>query len=64
LTFGGFCYGEVPYRSGGRLHLKWGEAPLYRSKLDDTKKRFAIAAGLDLPAADKTQLAKVSAPHG
>jgi tetratricopeptide (TPR) repeat protein len=46
----------------GRLHLKWGEALSYAGKPDDAKKQFAIAAGLDLTAADKAELAR--ATHG
>jgi len=40
----------------GRLHLKWGEALAYRGKRDEAKKQLAIAAGLDLVAADKATL--------
>jgi tetratricopeptide (TPR) repeat protein len=47
----------------GRLHLKWGEALLYSGKRDEAKKQFALAAGLDLSAADRAQLAGVSAAH-
>jgi tetratricopeptide (TPR) repeat protein len=47
----------------GRLHLKWGEALAYANKPDEAKKQFAIAAGLDLVAADRTELSRVSG-HG
>ncbi len=40
----------------GRLHLKWGEALAYLGKTSDAKAQFAIAAGLDLPPADRTTL--------
>ena len=46
----------------GRLHLKWGEALLWSGKPQDAKKQFAIAAGLDLSAADKAELARMT--HG
>jgi hypothetical protein len=42
----------------GRLHLKWGEALVYSDRKDEAKKQFAIAAGLDLTASDKSELAK------
>ena len=44
----------------GRLHLKWGEAALYAGDKDSAKKQFAIAAGLDLTAAEKQELSKAS----
>ena len=46
----------------GRLHLKWGEALGFAGRKDEAQKQFALAAGLDLSAADKAELAKVS--HG
>ena len=46
----------------GRLHLKWGEALGYAGKKDEAQKQFAIAAALDLTAADKAELAKAN--HG
>jgi tetratricopeptide (TPR) repeat protein len=46
----------------GRLHLKWGEALWWAGKHDEAKKQFAIAAGLDLTMAEKSELSKVS--HG
>jgi tetratricopeptide (TPR) repeat protein len=48
----------------GRLHLKWGEALFYAGKKDEAKKQIAAAATLDLSAADKVQLATMSARHG
>ncbi len=42
----------------GRLHLKWGEALGYDGKRDEAKKQFALAAGLDLSAADKAELSR------
>jgi tetratricopeptide (TPR) repeat protein len=46
----------------GRLHLKWGEALLWSGDKAGAQKQFAIAAGLDLSAPDKAQLARMS--HG
>jgi tetratricopeptide (TPR) repeat protein len=40
----------------GRLHLKWGEALANAGKPQEAKKQFAIAAGLDLVAADRAEL--------
>ena len=48
----------------GRLHLKWGEALTWAGKRADSKKQFAIAAGLDLAPDDKVQLVKWMAAHG
>ena len=42
----------------GRLHLKWGEALAYAGQKDEAQKQFALAAGLDLSATDKAELAK------
>jgi tetratricopeptide (TPR) repeat protein len=44
----------------GRLHLKWGEALWWSGGHDAAKKQFAIAAGLDLTTAEKSELGKVS----
>ncbi len=41
----------------GRLHLKWGEALMWTGDKAGARKQFAIASGLDLSAADKSQLA-------
>jgi len=46
----------------GRLHLKWGEALSYGGQKDEAWKQFAIASGLDLSAADKSELVRDS--HG
>jgi hypothetical protein len=48
----------------GRLHLKWREALLWSGKPDDSKKQFVIATHLDLSAADKAALTRVSGMHG
>jgi hypothetical protein len=42
----------------GRLQLKWGEALAFAGKKDEAQKQFAIAAGLNLSAADKAELAR------
>ena len=44
----------------GGLHLKWGEALSYLGKTAEAQKQFARAGELDLAAAEKIELAKVS----
>jgi tetratricopeptide (TPR) repeat protein len=44
----------------GHLHLKWGEAVAYAGKKDDAKEQFALAAQLDMSAADHAELRRVS----
>ncbi len=46
----------------GRLHLKWGEALFWSGRRDEARGQFAVASGLDLSAAEKSELAK--AAHG
>ena len=46
----------------GRLHLKWGEALIYTGKNDEAREQYQKASMLDLTAADKAELARVS--HG
>jgi tetratricopeptide (TPR) repeat protein len=48
----------------GRLHLKWGEALLRSDNKAKAKKQFGIATHLDLSAADKAALSRVSGTHG
>ena len=48
----------------GRLHLKWGEALYWAGHKDEARRQFAIATHLDLSAADKAALTRVSAMHG
>jgi tetratricopeptide (TPR) repeat protein len=48
----------------GRLHLKWGEALFYFGDKDESIKQIAIAAGLDLPTADKSELESWMKAHG
>jgi len=43
----------------GRLHLKWGEALVYAGRKDEAQKQFALTAGLDLSALEKSELSKV-----
>jgi hypothetical protein len=45
----------------GRLHLKWGEALGYSGRNGEAKAQFAHAAALDLSAAEKAELARMSA---
>jgi tetratricopeptide (TPR) repeat protein len=47
----------------GRLHLKWGEALWWSGNKDEAKKQYAIASGLDLSAAERSEPAKARA-HG
>ena len=42
--------------SWGRLHLKWGEALMWSGDRQGAQKQFAIASGLDLTAAEKSEL--------
>ena len=63
LALAKFTEAEKYAPNWGRLHLKWGEALNYAGHKDDAQKQFAQAAGLDLSAADKAELAKVSG-HG
>jgi Tfp pilus assembly protein PilF len=46
----------------GRLHLKWGAALANAGKPQEAKKQFAIAAGLDLVAADRAELDQMRDP--
>jgi tetratricopeptide (TPR) repeat protein len=48
----------------GRLHLKWGETLLWSGDKDGAQTQFATASHLDLSAADKAALTRVSAMHG
>jgi tetratricopeptide (TPR) repeat protein len=47
----------------GRLHLKWGEALGYAGRKDEARAQYQKASTLDLTAADRAELARVSA-HG
>jgi tetratricopeptide (TPR) repeat protein len=46
----------------GRLHLKWGEALLWSGDKDGARKQFQVASGLDLTAAERSELMRAS--HG
>jgi len=48
----------------GRLHLKWGEALIYVGRPGDAARQFTMAAGLDLTAAERSELARTGAVHG
>ena len=43
----------------GRLHLKWGEALGFAERKDEAQKQFALAAELELSAAEKSELSRV-----
>jgi tetratricopeptide (TPR) repeat protein len=58
-----FAEAEKYAPNWGRLHLKWGEALASAGKKDEAQKQFALAARLDLSAADKAELAAM-APRG
>jgi hypothetical protein len=53
-----FAEAEKYAPNWGKLHLKWGEALAFARKKDEARKQFALAGGLDLPAADKAELAR------
>jgi len=48
----------------GRLHLKWGEALHWSGDKDGAKKQFAVASGLDLSPAEKSELATEESRRG
>ena len=48
----------------GRLHLKWGEALLWSGDKDGARKQFAVALGLDLSAAEKSELSRMTTGRG
>ena len=48
----------------GRLHLEWGKALFYAGKAADSKKQMAMAATLDISAAEKAFLAAWTKTHG
>ena len=60
LALAKFSEAEKYAPNWGRLHLKWGEALGYAGKKDEAQKQYALAATLDLSAADKSELAKVN----
>jgi tetratricopeptide (TPR) repeat protein len=62
LALARFADAEKYAPNWGRLHLKWGEALAYAGKKEEAAKQFARAAGLDLTAADKAELARQT-PH-
>ncbi len=43
----------------GRLHLKWGQALANLGKADEARAQWKLAAGLDLTAAERAELARV-----
>jgi tetratricopeptide (TPR) repeat protein len=62
LALAKFAEAEKYAPRWGRLHLKWGEALVYAGKKDEARAQYQKASTLDLTAADKAELAKVS--HG
>jgi hypothetical protein len=48
----------------GRLHLKWGEALIYVGRPGDAARQFTMATGLELTAAERSELARTGAVHG
>jgi hypothetical protein len=42
------------------LHLKWGEALYWTGKKDEAGRQYALAVGLDLTAAEKSELARTA----
>jgi tetratricopeptide (TPR) repeat protein len=57
LALAKFTEAEKYAPNWGRLHLKWGEALGFAGKKDEAQKQVSLAAGLDLSAADKAELA-------
>jgi tetratricopeptide (TPR) repeat protein len=47
----------------GRLHLKWGEALLWSGDKAGAQAQFAVARTLELSAADRATLARLTAAH-
>ena len=47
----------------GRNHLRWGEALARLGQMDEAKVQWRAAAGLDLSAAERAELARARA-HG
>jgi tetratricopeptide (TPR) repeat protein len=64
LALAKFAEAEKYAPNWGRLHLKWGEALGYAGKPNEAKKQFALAAGLDLAAGDKSELMSFSVKEG
>jgi tetratricopeptide (TPR) repeat protein len=62
LALAKFTEAEKYAPNWGRLHLKWGEALGYAGRKDDARAQYQKASTLDLTAADKAELARVS--HG
>ncbi len=63
LALAKFAEAEKHAPNWGRLHLKWGEALGYAGRKDEARAQYQKASTLDLTAADKAELARVSA-HG
>ena len=63
LALAKFAEAEKYAPNWGRLHLKWGEALDYTGKRERASAQYQKASTLDLTAADRAELAKVSG-HG
>jgi tetratricopeptide (TPR) repeat protein len=61
LALAKFAEAEKYAPNWGRLHLKWGEAMGYAGRKDEARAQYQKASTLDLTAADKAELARVSA---
>ena len=61
LALAKFAEAEKYAPNWGRLHLKWGEALFYSGKMDEAKTQYQKASTLDLTAADKAELTRMSA---
>jgi tetratricopeptide (TPR) repeat protein len=62
LALAKFAEAEKYAPNWGRLHLKWGEALGYARHKDEANVQYQKASTLDLTAADKAELARMS--HG
>ena len=51
-------------RDSEHFQLEWGHALSYARHKDEAKKQFAIAASLDLPIANKSELVCMRPAHG
>ncbi len=60
LALAKFAEAEKYAPNWGRLHLKWGEALVYAGRKDDARAQYRKASMLDLSAADKAELAKMT----
>ena len=64
LALAKFAEAEKYAPNWGRLHLKLGEALLYAGRKDEARAQYQKASTLDLTAAEKAELARISEQHG